>query len=117
VKMKPEDISAKSLSRFDAVVLGIRAYNVLDELKFKQQLLFDYVEQGGNMIVQYNTNRGIKVEQLAPYHLKLSRDRVTDENSEVRIMQPSHELLDSRKRPLFSRRMEPKFHASPINQR
>ena len=94
VKMKPEDISAKSLSRFDAVVLGIRAYNVLDELKFKQQLLFDYVEQGGNMIVQYNTNRGIKVEQLAPYHLKLSRDRVTDENSEVRIMQPSHELLN-----------------------
>ncbi|MDG1379042.1 MAG: PIG-L family deacetylase [Flavobacteriaceae bacterium] len=94
VKLKPEDISAKSLSRFDAVVLGIRAYNVLDELKFKQQLLFDYVEKGGNMIVQYNTNRGIKVAQLAPYPLKLSRDRVTDENSEVRIIQPNHELLN-----------------------
>ena len=94
VKLKPEDISAKSLSKFDAVVLGIRAYNVLDELKFKQQLLFDYVEKGGNMIVQYNTNRGIKVAQLAPYPLKLSRDRVTDENSEVRIIQPNHELLN-----------------------
>jgi len=94
VKIKPEDITAESLSRFDAVVVGIRAYNIVDELKFKQQLLFDFVEQGGNMIVQYNTSRGINVDQLAPYDLKLSRDRVTDENAEVRIINPDHELLN-----------------------
>ena len=95
VKIKPEDITAESLSRFDAVVVGIRAYNIVDELKFKQQLLFDFVEQGGNMIVQYNTSRGIKVDNIAPYDLKLSRDRVTDENAEVRIINPDHELLNS----------------------
>ena len=94
VKLKPEDITAESLSRFDAVVVGIRAYNIVDELKFKQQLLFDFVEQGGNMIVQYNTSRGIKVDNIAPYDLKLSRDRVTDENAEVRIINPDHELLN-----------------------
>lgn len=94
VKIKPEDITSESLSRFDAVVVGIRAYNIVEHLKFKQQLLFDFVEQGGNMIVQYNTSRGIIVDHLAPYELKLSRDRVTDENAEVRIINPDHELLN-----------------------
>ncbi|MEZ4796523.1 MAG: PIG-L family deacetylase [Flavobacteriaceae bacterium] len=94
VKIKPEDITAETLSRFDAVVVGIRAYNVVDELKFKQQLLFNFVEQGGNMIVQYNTNRGIKVDNIAPYDLRLSRDRVTDENAEVLVINPDHELLN-----------------------
>jgi len=94
VKVKPEDITAEFLTRFDAVVVGIRAYNIVEELKFKQQLLFDFVENGGNMIVQYNTSRGIKVDQLAPFDLKLSRDRVTDENAEVRIINPDHELLN-----------------------
>ena len=46
------------------------------------------------MIVQYNTNRGLKVDDLAPYSLKLSRDRVTDENAQVRIITPDHELLN-----------------------
>ena len=94
VKMKPEDITTESLSRFDAVVVGIRAYNIVEDLKFKQQLLFEFVKQGGNMIVQYNTSRGIKVDQLAPFDLKLSSDRVTDENAEVRIIDPDHELLN-----------------------
>ena len=79
--LKPEDITTERLSAFDAVVVGIRAYNILDELKFKQQILFDFVENGGNMIVQYNTNRGLKVDNLSPFELKVSRDRVTDENA------------------------------------
>lgn len=94
IKVKPEDITAENLERFDAVVVGIRAYNIVDELKFKQDILFDFVEQGGNMIVQYNTSRGVKVDNIAPYDLKLSRDRVTDENAEVRILNPDHELLN-----------------------
>ena len=92
--LKPEDISAENLERFDAIVVGIRAYNTVEELKFKQQLLFDYVAQGGNMIVQYNTNRRLKVDQIAPYDLKLSRDRVTDEFAEVRLLATNHEVLN-----------------------
>jgi hypothetical protein len=92
--LKPEDISAENLKRFDAIVVGIRAYNTVEELKFKQQLLFDYVAQGGNMIVQYNTSRGIKVDQIAPYDLKLSRDRVTDEYADVRLLATDHEVLN-----------------------
>ena len=90
--LKPEEITAESLSAFDAVVVGIRAYNIVEALKFKQDILFDFVEKGGNMIVQYNTNRRLKVDQIAPYDLKLSRDRVTDENAEVTLLAPEHEV-------------------------
>jgi len=92
--LKPEDISPENLSRFDAVVVGIRAYNTVEALNFKQQILFDYVAQGGNMIVQYNTRHNVKVDQIAPYDLKLSRDRVTDENAQVRLLATTHEVLN-----------------------
>ena len=92
--LKPEDISEENLKRFDAIVIGIRAYNTVEELKFKQQLLFDYVAQGGNMIVQYNTSHRVKVDQIAPYDLKLSRDRVTDEQADVTLLATNHEVLN-----------------------
>src|SRR5690554_4293369 len=93
--LKPEDINPETLSRFDAVVVGIRAYNTLETLKFKQQQLFDFVSNGGNMIVQYNTNHQLKVDALAPYKLELSKDRVTDEHSEVKFLEPKHALLNT----------------------
>mgnify|MGYP003630550267 CR=1 FL=1 len=92
--IKPEQISPENLSNFDAIVMGIRAYNIVEELKFKQKFLLDYVKEGGNLIVQYNTNRGIKVDQLAPFDLQLSRDRVTDENAAVKILEPNHPILN-----------------------
>ena len=46
------------------------------------------------MIVQYNTSYRLKTENLAPFDLKLSRDRVTDENAEVRFLAPNHEILN-----------------------
>ena len=94
VILKPEDINTETLSRFDAVVVGIRAYNTVEDLKYKQQELFDYVANGGNMIVQYNTSRGLKTNNLAPYKLQLSRDRVTDEFAEVTFLNPEHPLLN-----------------------
>jgi len=93
--INPNDISDGSLTKYDAVVLGIRAYNVVEELKFKQRFILDYVQQGGNVIVQYNTaNRwGNQFENIAPYALEISRDRVTNEDSEVRILAPKHPLV------------------------
>ena len=92
----PNSIQKGSLNKFDAVVVGIRAYNVVPELKFKQQHLFDYVHQGGNLVIQYNTaGRWTKAyENMAPYPLKLSRDRVTDENSVVKILAQDHALIN-----------------------
>ncbi|WP_338733494.1 PIG-L family deacetylase [Mangrovimonas cancribranchiae] len=94
VTLAPEDISLENLSSFDAVVIGIRAYNTVEELKFKQQALFNFVKQGGNMIVQYNTSHRLKTQQLAPYKLELSRDRVTDEFAKVTLLKPEHPILN-----------------------
>lgn len=92
----PKDIQKGSLDKYDAVVVGIRAYNVVEDLKFKQPILFDYVERGGNMIVQYNTaGRWSKqFENIAPYNLTLSRDRVTDETAAVNIIANNHSLVN-----------------------
>jgi LmbE family N-acetylglucosaminyl deacetylase len=90
--INPIEINEKKLRNYDAIVLGIRAYNVVKELKFKQKYLLAYVENGGTMIVQYNTNR--RVDVAAPFDLKLSRDRVTDEFAEVRILAKEHSFLN-----------------------
>ena len=92
IEINPQEITIENLKQFDAIVTGIRAYNVVDELQFKQKTLLDYVKNGGNLIVQYNTNRGVNVK--APYQLNLSRDRVTDENAAVSILEPNHPVLN-----------------------
>ncbi len=88
------DISEENLKKFDAIVVGIRAYNTVTELKFKQPVLNEYVRNGGTLLLQYNTNHRLITEDLAPYPLKLSRDRVTDEFSKVSILAPDHEALN-----------------------
>ncbi len=93
--IKPEEITKETLSQFDAVVVGIRAYNVVDELVGKQPALLEYVQEGGTMIVQYNTSgRWANTKFGPPYPMKLSRDRVTDEYSDVRILAKDHALMN-----------------------
>ncbi len=94
--VSPGSIQAGSLDVYDAVVVGIRAYNVIDEMKFKQSFLLDYVKNGGNLIVQYNTagRWAGQFEGIAPFPLTLSSDRVTDENSNVEILAKNHSLVN-----------------------
>lgn len=91
-ELNPAEINEVSLQKYDAIILGVRAYNVVDELKFKQKYLLDYVKNGGNLVVQYNTDRGVDVG--APFPLKLSSDRVTDEISEVIFLDETHPVLN-----------------------
>lgn len=94
-KITPDEIELNTLQNFDAVVVGIRAYNVHPEMEFKQNLLNQYVEQGGTVIVQYNTSRGLKTNNLAPYSIELSRDRVTDEYAKVSMLRKDHPALNT----------------------
>ncbi|RXP52299.1 PIG-L family deacetylase [Lutibacter sp. HS1-25] len=94
VELNEDDITPEKLANFDAVILGIRAYNTNDKASHYQNFLHQYAKNGGTLIVQYNTNHQLKVNEVAPYSLKLSKDRVTDENSEVRFINPTHELLN-----------------------
>lgn len=94
-EIAPNDITQNTISAYDAIVMGIRAYNTVPELAFKQQTLLDYVKNGGTLLIQYNTNRGLVTDNLAPYPLQLSRDRVTDEFAPVSLVAPSHEVLNT----------------------
>lgn len=94
ITIDPQKINSEDLAKFQAVVTGIRAYNVVEALGYKQDELFEYVKNGGNLIIQYNTNRGLETQKLAPYPLDLSRDRVTDENAKVNILTPDHRIVN-----------------------
>ncbi|MGI4885220.1 MAG: PIG-L family deacetylase [Janthinobacterium lividum] len=93
--LKPEDLSAARLKAFDAVVLGVRAYNTVEQLKTKQAELLKYIEDGGNVVVQYVVNRGTVLPQIGPYPMTLSSDRVTVEDASVTFLKPRHPLLNS----------------------
>jgi hypothetical protein len=92
--IKAEAISAEKLSSFDVVITGIRAYNVVNALAYKQKILLDFVKNGKTMIVQYNTLDDLVSKEMAPFPLKISRDRVTEEDAEVRFLAPNHPVLN-----------------------
>ncbi|HXC04459.1 MAG TPA: LmbE family protein, partial [Bacteroidia bacterium] len=83
------------LSGYDAIVAGIRAYNTNDRLQIYYNTLMNYVKQGGNLVVQYNTNNriGPLLAKIGPYPFTISRDRVTNESAEVRILKPEHPVF------------------------
>lgn len=81
------------LDRFDAIVLGVRAYNTLQRLRAQNKALLEYVERGGTLIVQYNTNTNLVNPDFAPYPLSISRARVTEEDATVRLLVPDHRVF------------------------
>ncbi|MDR7371660.1 PIG-L family deacetylase [Flavobacterium aquidurense] len=93
--LKPEEITPQRLDSFSAVITGIRAYNTVNALANKQKILFDYVKNGKNMIVQYNTYGKMVTDQIAPYPLKVSNDRVTEENAQITFLAPNHPVLNT----------------------
>ena len=92
--LEDKEITVENLKNYDAVILGIRAYNTVPRLKYHQEKLLQYVEEGGTMIVQYNTSFRMVVDEVGPYPLELSRDRVSVEEAEVRILKPKHIVLN-----------------------
>lgn len=88
----------KDLSIYDAIIVGVRAYNTEDRLKYYQDKLMKYVENGGNMVVQYQTNAffgGLKVKEMGPFPYSIGRNRVTDETAQTQFIKPNHPLLNT----------------------
>ncbi len=92
-RLSDEDLVTQNLSSYDAILIGIRAYNTRPALKNLQERLLDYVQQGGTMIVQYQTllDPG---SQPGPYPFQISRKRVAVETAPVTILKPEHPLLN-----------------------
>ncbi|HZI17623.1 MAG TPA: PIG-L family deacetylase [Pyrinomonadaceae bacterium] len=94
VMLSDEELEEADLTRFDAVVTGVRAYNTRPRLRAAQLRLLEYVERGGTLVVQYNTDdRSLEGFALGPYPLKLSANRVTLEDAPVRLVAPADPLL------------------------
>jgi hypothetical protein len=91
-----EQLQNGNLNEFPAIVLGVRAFNTNEKLQQYKQRVFDYVKDGGNLIVQYNTNSffGPLKDQISPVPFKLSRDRVTIEEAPVTFLLPEHPVLN-----------------------
>ena len=100
VTLLDETELGKDLSRFDAIVVGIRAYNTEERLKYSQEKLLDYVKKGGTMVVQYVTpgnailQSGLKVNQIGPFPFAIGRDRVTEEEAAITTLNPNQFLLN-----------------------
>jgi len=91
-----ELLSNEDLSNYQSIVTGIRAYNTNDRLQIHYNKLMEYVKNGGNLIVQYNTNSRVGPLQakMGPYPYSISRDRVTDEKAEIRFVNDKHSILN-----------------------
>ena len=96
-KITAANCTPQYLAGFDAIVTGVRAYNVNAFLKDGYQTLLQYVQNGGNLIVQYNrTGTNGLTPPMAPYPFTISGgSRVTEENAEVVFSIPSHPILQS----------------------
>ncbi len=92
-RLSGADLTPEKLAGFGAVVIGVRAYNVRDDLAAHLPALFAYVEGGGTVVAQYNRPNGLRASKLAPYNLRLSDARVTDENAPVTFLVPDHPVL------------------------
>ncbi|MBO9633949.1 MAG: PIG-L family deacetylase [Chitinophagaceae bacterium] len=95
--LKEKDLFTANLTQFDAIITGVRAYNVHEFLKTKYEVLMEYVKNGGNLIVQYNTNNNLSALKgggISPYPFTISRNRVTDETAKVNFLLPNHPVLN-----------------------
>jgi len=93
VPLSDDDLEEGDLSRFDAIVTGVRAFNTRPALHAAQPRLLDWVAGGGTLVVQYNTTAAGVPRTLGPWPLTLSHDRVTDETARVKVLAPGHPLL------------------------
>jgi LmbE family N-acetylglucosaminyl deacetylase len=93
-QLTENEIMNTDLSVYDAIVTGVRAYNVNQRLVVEQPKLMEYVNNGGNMVVQYNVYQPLVLNQIGPYPFRVVNQRVTDENAKVTFLDPQNPVLN-----------------------
>jgi len=99
--LSADDLATGNLSRFDAIVTGVRAYNVRADLRANEGRLLDYVKNGGTLVVQYNVADGRNpfggetslLANIGPYPITTGSERVTVEEAPVQFLNPASPLL------------------------
>jgi hypothetical protein len=92
-----DELAWGDLGKYDAIVLGVRAYEERDDLRANNKRVLEYVERGGTLIVQYNrpdSGGEFNNAQYGPYPVKVTGNRVTDEHAPVRLLVPRHPVFN-----------------------
>ncbi len=92
--LSENEIMNGDLSGYDAIVTGVRAYNVNPRLAVEQPKLLEYVKNGGNLLIQYNNNNGLVTKNIGPYPFSVVNRRVTDEEAKVTVTDPQNPVLN-----------------------
>ena len=85
--------SVSQLKNYDVIILGIRAFNTQPEMAMINQDLWKFVENGGIIINQYNTNRGLLTTDIAPFLMKLGSSRISEEDAPLKTLVPNHSVF------------------------
>ncbi|HEY8780258.1 MAG TPA: PIG-L family deacetylase [Mucilaginibacter sp.] len=93
-ELTEQEIMNNDLSGYDAIITGVRAYNVNLRLAIEQPKLLEYVKNGGNLVVQYNNSNGLVTKEIGPYPLTVVNRRVTDEDAKVTILDEQNPVLN-----------------------
>lgn len=95
-RLSDDDLGSIDLSQFDAIITGVRAYNVKESLNLYYDKLMNYIKEGGNLIVQYNTSSqiGPVKSKIGPYPFNISRIRVSTEDAVVKVLKPEHPVMN-----------------------
>lgn len=94
-RLTEERLAAEPLDDYEAILVGVRAFNTAPRLLLHLERLFGYVERGGRLVVQYNTNNRLAplTVSIGPYPLEIGRDRVTDETAAMTPVDPEDPVL------------------------
>jgi LmbE family N-acetylglucosaminyl deacetylase len=90
----PDELAWGNLSKYDVIMTGVRAYERRTDLRAYNQRLLDFANAGGTVIVQYNKFE-FNDAQYGPYAAKVGRERVTDENAEMKLLDPTHPVFNT----------------------
>ncbi|MBS1524171.1 MAG: PIG-L family deacetylase [Bacteroidetes bacterium] len=93
-QLSENEIMNGDLSVYDAIITGVRAYNVDKRLAYEQPRLLEYVKNGGDLIVQYNNSNGLVTKNIGPYPFKVVNERITDETAKITVLDPNNPVLN-----------------------
>ena len=93
-QLTESEVLNSDLSGYDAIVTGVRAFNVNFRLAVEEPKLLDYVHSGGNLVVQYNNFNGLVTNQIGPYPFRIVNQRVTDEDAKITVLDKTNPLLN-----------------------
>ena len=90
----PAELASADLTRFHTIVVGIRAYDVRNDIRQFNRRLLEYVNNGGTLLVQYVASTGaFNSGRYAPYPMTLSNERVTVEEAPVTLLDPANSIF------------------------